>query len=563
LKIQVYIFVALFVFIGCRKSDALRSSNGLEKWQITTLAGYDGQPAISHDGRYVAHSSTQAGDPHIWVYDFNEQARTPLTANEGRDEFPCFSSDDRWIVFSSVLDNQSDLWLVSDDGDLVAVTKSSDRNEWAPVFADNDSSILCVFHDSIGYGLAHINRMNVSEYSILYRDSARLDRPSVYRDVVYFQREFSDRHDIVRWDRNTSTLSTVIQSDADAVDPAVSPDGQWLAYAVRPANQTFYQVYLMNLSDSRRIPVAPESEDQRYPAWTSDGEGLLYEGRSRWQIKRIDVTTQQDSIVVQSEGHVAQPVMCPGEKLIFIESSNGRNALYQMDLSDGKVVELSTNGVDPDHPDVSPDGRILALTGRHDQKRDIHLLPLGSARGELVRLTDDGSSFRPRFSRDGKKIFYTSAANGSEDVWELDIASKASRVLTVDDKNENDPSEGAGGFVVFAADWANRWSIWQMPVGGGMPLPLTRDKTPYGWDREPSMSGDGTSLLFTRSWYDDADVWLMRTEGGEKSTRTLTKDNTNQETHGRWSMDGQYVYFQSGNNVDIWMINIEPLINRD
>lgn len=559
----MYISIALFAFIGCRKSDTLRTSNGLEKWQITTLAGYDGQPAISHDERYVAHSSTQAGDPHIWVYDFKEQTRTPLTANEGRDEFPCFSSDDRWIVFSSTIEGHSDLWLLRQDGDLVAVTKSSDRDEWAPVFADNDSSILCVFHDSAGYGLAQINRMNFSEFDVLYRDSVRLDRPSVGNDAIYMQRASGDQHDIVRWDRNTSTLSTVIQADGDAVDPAVSPDGRWLAYAVRPAKKTFYQIYLMNLSDFQRIAVAPESEDQRYPAWSGDGEKLLYEGRSRWQIKRINVTTQQDSIVVQSEEHVTQPVVSPREKLIFIEASNGRNTLYQMDLSDGKIVELPANGVDPDHPDISPDGRVLALTGWKNQKRDIYLMPLASPQGGLVKLTDDGSSFRPRFSRDGRKIFYTSDAKGSEDVRELDIASKTSRILTVDDKNENDPCEGAGGFVVFAADWANRWSIWQMPAEGGMPLPLTRDKTPYGWDREPSMSGDGTSLLFTRSWYDDADVWLMRIDGGEKSTRTLTKDNTNQEMHGRWSMDGKYVYYQSGNNVDIWMINIKPLINRD
>lgn len=563
MKIQWYILIALFFFSACRKSETLRSSNGLEKWQITTLAGYDGQPAISRDGRYVVHSSTQAGDPHIWLYDVHEQSRTPLTANEGRDEFPSFSADDRWIVFSSVIENRSDLWLLSQDGDLVAVTKSADRDEWAPTFADHDSSIVCVVHDSIGYGLARIDRYNVSDFTVFYRDSAQLDRPSVHAASVYFQRLVGDHNDIVRWDRHSKKVSTVVNTPGDEIDPAVSPDGRWLAYARKKNDGTFFQIQLMNLEDSRQITMAPESEDQRYPAWAGDGSRILYEGRSKWLIKRMDVATQVDSIVVQSDGHIMHPVVRADHQLVYVESSGGRHVLRQMDLANGHTTDIPTQDIHPDEPDISPDGRWLAWTGWVGDQCDVYAMPLGTPDQAVVKMTDNGSSFRPRFSNDGKKVFYSSSVNGSEDIWEFDMETKERQVLTVDDKKESDPSAGPDGFVMFAADWANRWSVWQMPQAGGMPLPLTRDKTPYGWDREPVLSPDGKFVLFTRSWYDDADIWLMRTDGGEKSTRTLSKDNTNQETNGRWTADGKFVYYQSGNNVDVWMVNIEPLMNRD
>jgi len=551
------------VIVGCRKSlDSVRTSNGLEKWQITTLASYEGQPAISHDGRYVVHTSTQAGDPHIWVYDLNEQSRAPLTANEGHDGFANFSSDDRWVAFSSVIEGQSDIWLLSQDGDMIPVTKSSNRDEWAPTFADHDSVLICVFRDSAGFGLAEINRFRFSDFSIIYRDSTALDRPSLADNKIYFQRASAGQNDILCLERKFRSVSTIVSSNDDEIDPAVSPDGHWLAFARKGKGDTFYQLRLTSLVDDHSVDVAPENEDQRFPAWTQDGKNILYEGCSKWVIKEIDAETQVDTIIHQSSGNVTQPILSQsGEKLIFIEELGGRRKLRNLDLHSGSASDVSVGPVMPDEPDLSSDGSRIAFTGTLLDQHNVFVIVHGSSDTALQQITFDGSSSRPRFSRNGKTLYFVSARNGSDDIWQYDFKSKQSHVLTIDEKNENDPAEGPDGFVMFSAEWANRWSIWQMPVGGGMPLPLTRDKTPYAWDRDASLSPDGRLILFTRSWYDDADIWLMRADGGEKSTRTLTKDNVNHETHGRWSPDGRHVVFQAGHNSDIWMLDIQPLIN--
>ncbi|HNM15339.1 MAG TPA: hypothetical protein PKJ64_11250, partial [bacterium] len=142
-----------------------------------------------------------------------------------------------------------------------------------------------------------------------------------------------------------------------------------------------------------------------------------------------------------------------------------------------------------------------------------------------------------------------------------DTATKKEKQLTIDMRTEANPVfSNDGAYIYFDADWAGRWSIWRVPVSGGMPSPVTRDKTPYGSDREPSWSPDGQWLAITRTWYDDADIWLYKTDEGEKTSRTLSKDNNHQERRGRWTHDGKYMIYESGGNTDIWMQSVAKLL---
>jgi dipeptidyl aminopeptidase/acylaminoacyl peptidase len=81
-------------------------------------------------------------------------------------------------------------------------------------------------------------------------------------------------------------------------------------------------------------------------------------------------------------------------------------------------------------PHVSPDGRYVVYdlrTVQYDENKSVHslwLLDLSQAGAAPHRLTaSDGGASNPRWSPDGKTIYFLSDRSGSTQVWETDIAS--------------------------------------------------------------------------------------------------------------------------------------------
>ena len=83
------------------------------------------------------------------------------------------------------------------------------------------------------------------------------------------------QHDIVLVPiAGSSPVRALASSTADEVQPAVSPDGKWLAYT---SNETDgrYEVYIASVADpTTRIQVSTEGANA--PVWRSDGKTLIY-----------------------------------------------------------------------------------------------------------------------------------------------------------------------------------------------------------------------------------------------------------------------------------------------
>lgn len=548
---RTYLILLSVCLTACRVSEP-------KPEPITTLACYDGQPRMSPDGKFIAFVSTQSGDRHVWIYDIAEQTRTPLTYNEGVDEHPDFSPDNERLVFSSLINGQRDLWLIDQESQLLQLTKTETADEYSPHWSKDGNWIYFVMRDSSGWNLCKVNHKNFSDVQILYSDSTEIDYPVPMSDGrILLQRKegaacqlnfLSDR------------LIPFSKPGMDARRAAVSPDERWIVFVEMAEDSS--AIYLTSLEKFDPKPVKLDNARYDFPSWSADGKKILFEKTPSWDIKQIDVETQRDSILVAERGEQETPVYWPdGKRVIYSSSSHGQQTLMELNLETGTRESLLTDFGNCSYPDVSPDGTKLLFTSDKSGPKNIWIMNL-SRGAQPERLTGDSAgAYQARFSGDGQWIVYVSDRSGNPDVWKMELSSKKETRMTVDERIELAPAFAMDDqAIVFQANWARRWSIWRMPVDGGIPLPVTRDKLPYGWDADPMIAPDGNRMLFTRSWYDDADVWLLSVSGGEKTSRTLTKDNTNQERHGRWSPDGKYVVFQAGHNTDIWMMDISSML---
>ena len=231
------------------------------------------------------------------------------------------------------------------------------------------------------------------------------------------------------------------------VDPALSPDGDWVAYAVRNTDaardKRFWHIWMTSWDGKRSYQATQSGDSEHSPAWSSDGKYLSFlSGRGEkdgadalWILDRSggdarqvthfkgDVTefewSPDGSKVLLSveddpppgaddeddeEGHTAPPVVI--DRFYFKEDETGyldsrRTHLYLLDVSSGAVQALTSGRFSELYPSWSPDGSQLAFMSKRaaDPDRDnmfgLYVMPArpgGAARLVTSFIGDSGDS---------------------------------------------------------------------------------------------------------------------------------------------------------------------------
>jgi len=111
---------------------------------------------------------------------------------------------------------------------------------------------------------------------------------------------------------------------------------------------------------------------------------------------------------------------------LFAQADSSRRAAGKdLPLEAARTIRFDQTEASWLSVDVSPDGSTLVL----DVLGDLYTLPI--AGGTATQLTK-GMAFdaQPRFSPDGKSVVYTSDADGGENLWVIDLATRDSRQIT-------------------------------------------------------------------------------------------------------------------------------------
>jgi eukaryotic-like serine/threonine-protein kinase len=196
---------------------------------------HDGVPYVldvSPDGRRAAVTMNSAGGAlDIWLYDVRRGLRDRITGEEGVETHPAFTPDGKAVVYSVGMGSMPRLVLRT----LSAPTAS-------PVGAQGQFQIGA---------------------------SVAPDGKSVYHSV----RGHQTKQDIVRTALGPNTRSvTVIASKADESNPAISPDGRFLAYMSDITGAG--EIYVGDLSTGDRVRVS--THGGYLARWNGDGSELYY-----------------------------------------------------------------------------------------------------------------------------------------------------------------------------------------------------------------------------------------------------------------------------------------------
>jgi Tol biopolymer transport system component len=361
---------------------------------------------------------------------------------------------------------------------------------------------------------------------------------------------------------------------------SLSPDGKMLAYATgyKPGDwqNNFTRIFTFPVNGGKaKVLTEPGTLE---PAWSPDGSKIAYVKRSRDN----DGNEYSELLVIPAEGGTPKIVIARQLEQIRgpVWSIDGKMIAYikRPAMENPKeiwLVQLNNEG----DPEGTPRKVDLPLESFHtiagwtpNNKIGIQLMnpeyetiyTVPSTGGIATQVTPQGWTSYPKWSPDGKRIFFRSAGpmasvhsqGGAVDTIKIDsefITGTAVPGSGNDISPDGKTIVFAGQKVFYEGDKKN-WEvdIFTVPVEGGKPKQLTSISKELQ-DRFPCWSPDGNSIAFIRPEIIDRKFFMhiyIISREGENLRRITDKSDSVAWAPIDWTHDGKSItYFSKGNTI--------------
>jgi Tol biopolymer transport system component/DNA-binding winged helix-turn-helix (wHTH) protein len=342
--------------------------------------------------------------------------------------------------------------------------------------------------------------------------------------------------------------------------PAVSPDGQWLAFVWERESEPQGRIWIQQMAGGAARPVTRPNESVTGPAWSPDGRQFAY-----------------------------------------LRFQHGRGALIVQSLSTGAEREITS--VFPTryrlpfhHVDWSPDGRRLVFDDASSTGGALGIFVVSVETGERHRLTRPEDliigDLEPRFSPDGTSVSFIRAFHRAEqELYTIPAAGGTPHPVTGDARQITSQDWMAdGSALVFSSNRSGEFRLWKMPTRMGrtaqpqqiaiysdLPMQLAISRRSHslvysvvnhdlnlwrldlassadassrwfrvvassGLNASPQYSPAGDRICFRSDRSGDEQLWIAGADGAQPVQITR---GTIRPSVGRWSPDGRTVIFNN------------------
>ena len=307
---------------------------------------------------------------HLWRCNIDGSGLFQLTSGERNDSSPIFSPDGRWIAFLSKRGDHPGIHLLpTDGGESRPLVEKDGAFAWLS-FTPDSRSIICAFRLN-----DPIERPGSKPGDQESPKKPKSEAPA-YRHVTRLFYRYDgegynpkDGFHIWRFDIATGDGRQLTSGRYNETNPAVSPDGKWVAFVSNhrpdpdrdPMRQDLFLIPIKG-GQVRRVPTPPGPVDS--PSFSPDGRMIAYYGH-----------TNPDAAWGASPMHV------------WVVGTNGRPAARDLTPAfDRETYDVTLSDSGEGHgaipPQWSPDGKTLTVLA---SDTGATLLYRFSARGGLPK----------------------------------------------------------------------------------------------------------------------------------------------------------------------------------
>jgi Tol biopolymer transport system component len=308
---------------------------------------------------------------------------------------PALSPDGRWIVFGTYEARKGNLWVVSAAGGEPTPLTTGSYSDFDPVFFPGGDRIAFLS-----------------------------DRPSVpgnpasYVMVMPFDRQTG---------RGGNPRQVTLEGVAGSSSPAVSPDGEWIAYSTRADTLLRLMVVPSTGGTARMLAEFGRSIFSLWSiVWSGDGQFIYFAVRPRgdeaWRIMRAPLTAG----VAQELGTTVDMVpraIFPDRGLMLLQAprtpaeipSYAIATLAGNPVASFETPRYSLHGLER----LAADGHSL-LAARSNGVAPVRVVPV--AGGPVRQLTEAREYDWPLgWSADGSHVYVSTRSNGQEEILRLPV----------------------------------------------------------------------------------------------------------------------------------------------
>ena len=232
---------------------------------------------------------------------------------------------------------------------------------------------------------------------------------SVGTGVIAFNRPRAGHLVMLSEDRRRRQLTASL---GNYHSPRVSPDGRRLAFDWDEGGLVGRDVWVMNLVDGgiARVTSVGDGHD---PAWTIDGQGITYISMSQPDVGTLFTVPADGSEGRRTASSISGVTVNPGEWVtedLYLGGLSTNRAIVGdivlFDTAADTVIDVLLRQFDEHSATVAPDGVTFAYSSNEAGQRQVFVRNMNDGGRTLVSTVGTGHGEEPRWSPDGRELFY-------------------------------------------------------------------------------------------------------------------------------------------------------------
>jgi Tol biopolymer transport system component/DNA-binding winged helix-turn-helix (wHTH) protein len=487
--LAVGLLAGLLVWQFAFRPASRTSKPPLNAVPLTSFQGRETQVAFSPDGKQIAFvwNGPHGDNPDIYVKLIGSETPLRLTTNAAADTKPAWSPDGRHVAFLRQSTDGSAFYLIPALGG--AERKLADIFTWqipgdgnSPYFSPDGMSLAIPDKHSAEepLGLFLLSAETGEKHRLTTAPAGSLGDyyPAFSPDgkklaFVRAPRWSTDDLYVLSLDGGTPRRLTF--DNLTITGLTWTPDSREIMFTSRRGGSTRH---LWRVAANGGTPerVDTVGNDVLSPALSPQGNRLAYTQALddiniwRFELDAAGRVKSQTSLIASTFWDHGPDYSPDGSKIVFVSDRSGSNAIWVCE-SDGSNPQLlhACGPYVTGTPRWSPDGRWIAFDSRSciasaSGNPDVYLI---SANGGQPRrfTTEEAEDVVPSWSRDGRWVYFASTRSGIMQVWKMPVTGGQAVQVTKQGGFEN--YESPDGKYLYYTKGRGVPGIWRAPSGGG------------------------------------------------------------------------------------------------